>query len=114
MTVVLPSSESNFFDYQQFGSPINSVFPSPENFVSGIYETYPKDPNPVIERSNIFAFNGTVGRFSGPGIIAQDNLEIFNPYIHYYTNGGNAILIPYVSTYKVSIEFNPYESSIPQ
>jgi hypothetical protein len=122
LNVILPSGESNFFDLNQAhfrnnGNGINTIFPDPDD--SGIYRTYPQDSGGFarIERSGIFMFDGISGKFSS-GNIAPDNLEVFNPYVHYYTkkdSRGNykPVEIPYASTYKVSVIFNPYESRIP-
>lgn len=123
--IILPSGESNFFDLNQAhfrnsGSGINTVYPSPDD--SGIYKTYPQDSGgfAIVERSGVFLFNNLSSKFSNSsGNLPVDNLEIFNPYIHYYsikdTKSRNIpIEIPYVSSYKVSVVYNPYESRIPQ
>lgn len=125
MSQILPSGESNFFDLNQAhfrnnGSGINVVYPSPDDI--SIYKTYPQDSGGFarIERSGVFSFNELSSKFSNAsGHLPVDNLEVFNPYIHYYTKKNNRnqnvpIEIPYVSSYKVSIEYNPYESRIPQ
>ena len=51
---VLPSGESNFYDFSQDhsyndGSGINVNFPSPSNFIdaSGTIRTYPPDLSPL-------------------------------------------------------------------
>lgn len=90
---ILPSGESNFYDYSQ---------KMPET--SGV-------SNP--DESGIFHYNELVSSFSNvsevSGLKAND-FEIFNNYIHYYPKpeDQSPVKIPYVSTYKVSILFDPY------
>ena len=106
---LIPSGEANFFDFSQSG--INNIYPSPSNFNSGIYVTYPKDANPI-ERSGIFNSDGLISRFSNVNQVSGlkiESFEIFNPYIHYYRVKDNPIKIPYTSTYKVSVSYDPYK-----
>lgn len=66
---LLPSGESNYFDFSQIhdsrGSGINRVFPSPPSFIdigdgqSGVYRTYgPDDSLVVADVSGIFHASG--------------------------------------------------------
>ena len=66
---LLPSGESNYFDFSQIhdsnGSGINSMFPSPLSFVvsgvgqSGVYRTYGSDDSLVVaDVSGIFHASG--------------------------------------------------------
>lgn len=124
--IVLPSSESNFFDSNQYhsvndGSGINAIFPSP---ISGyaVYGTY--GPYSLVSGNSIFGYNDLDSRFSSAsGYSLRNNFNSFNDYIHYYpkkiddlddindnNKGKNKQLqIPYVSSFKYSIySFNPY------
>lgn len=119
--ILLPSGESNFFDYTQFKKEINKEYPSPSGFAtqSGIYKTYPPSGNiqiPFI--SGVLNPSGLINRFSSASgnYVTVTNLGVFNSYIHYYglndddMNGKSyqRIEIPYVSTFKVSLGFDPY------
>lgn len=113
---ILPSGESNFFDFTQHhnhnnGDGINSKFPDPDSFdsSSGVLKTYAKTEFEQSESdNNIFNYTGLVnnGQFSSASQVIQIvDFNIFNPYIHLYGN----IQIPYLSSYKVSSPYNPYE-----
>lgn len=90
---IMPSGESNFYDYAQI---FNIQEPSGIN----------------IEESGIFHFNGLNSLFSNvsqvSGLKASD-FEVFNSYIHYYPDEENLVVkIPYTSSYKISTIFDPY------
>jgi hypothetical protein len=110
---LLPSGEANYYDFTQDKyrpSGINSEYPFP-NVVSGLYPTYPPNVNPV-ERSGIFNYDGLVSRFTNVSQVSGlkiESFDIFNPYIHYYRVNDIAVKIPYVSTYKISISYDPYK-----
>tara|TARA_R110002096_G_scaffold119004_2_gene257656 strand:- start:1598 stop:2002 length:405 start_codon:yes stop_codon:yes gene_type:complete len=115
---VLPSGESNFYDYSQDhsyndGSGINVNFPSPSNFIdaSGTIRTYAPSGN-VIDTSGIFAASGLKTSFSNSMDAALSGITdftIFNKYIH-HTTGVNSlpVQIPYLQDYTISNGFNPY------
>lgn len=134
---ILPSSESNFFDYSQSGA-INQKYPSPSNLFiqqyatsesyiySGIYATSKKEDLPYSSReSGIFHYDGLSGQFSNyaqfTGI--KNDFRSFNTYIHYYPkdveslddinknnmNENREFRIPYLSSYRINaFVFNPY------
>ena len=133
-SLILPSGESNFFDYSQI-SPINKQYPSPRLLgsdfyflnsgviYSGIYQTLPSGaPSP--ETTGIFHYSGFNSLFSNYSQHQRVNdFQIFNPYIHYYPkdveildtldedNMGEdqKLEIPYISSYRINIlPFNPY------
>ena len=115
---VLPSGESNFYDYSQDrsynnGSGINVNFPSPSNFIdaSGTIRTYPPNVN-VVETSGIFAADNLKTAFSNSldtVLSGITDFTIFNNYIHHTTGVNNTpIQIPYLSDYTISTGFNPY------
>ena len=125
---ILPSSESLFYDIQQYhkhnmGSGINASYPSPSGFSSGVYGTYYANAN-FKEASGIFAYNELDSSISSAsGYNTSNNFNSFNNYIHYYPkqlsildriNEANkdtdvSLSIPYSSSYKVSTYiFNPY------
>lgn len=115
---VLPSGESNFYDYSQDhsyndGSGINVNFPSPSNFIdaSGTIRTYPSS-GVAVETSGIFAASGLQTSFSNSidaALSGITDFTIFNNYIH-HTTGVNSlpVQIPYLSDYTISTGFNPY------
>lgn len=107
MSILLPSGESNYVDYNQHRE-INLIYPSPVDFVeaSSIYKTYPKDETIVKNNTGIFHSYGLINPLSNSnGIyVSVTNLNVFGPYVHYYNN----LVIPFVSTYKVSLGYNPY------
>lgn len=112
-SILLPSGQSNFFDYTQRVYDINTKFPSPSSaLVSGIYNTYPKDVDVIVSglKYDIFQPSGLNNLLSShSGIyVSGTNLGVFNPYIHYYNN----IKIPFVSTYKISLGYDPYPRKI--
>lgn len=130
----LPSGEANYFDFAQDRSyhktsGINAIYPSPTGIpvqngifvkpkvgggfeASGIYPTYPQDVDPV-EKSGIFDFENLSSRFSNVSQVSGlkiESFEIFNPYIHYYRSSKKEVVrIPYISTYKLSVSFDPYK-----
>lgn len=87
---------------------------------SGILKTYPPNSNVQLvdeqKQSGVFHYNLSRGRFSnGEDVKSKqiDDFNIFNQYIHHQLmpsnlEKGNAIKIPYVSTYRLSIDWNPY------
>ena len=115
---VLPSGESNFYDFSQDhsyndGSGINVNFPSPSNFIdaSGTIRTYPPDLSPL-EQSGIFAADNLKTAFSNSENAALSGITdftIFNNYVHYATGESlTSVQIPYLSDYTISTGFNPY------
>lgn len=129
-SILLPSGYSNFFDTTQYTYDINTKFPSPDPknqsivpnnvLVSGIYKTYPKDVDVVASGRKYDLFqpsglNNLLSNHSGIYVLTT-NLGVFNSYIHYYGlnnddmdgKSSQRIEIPYVSTFKVSLGFDPY------
>ena len=115
---LIPSGEANFYDFRQEplyngGSGINASYPNPSTFnpASGALATYGSTGSPT-DTSGVFAYNNLQGPFSGSGdvpITRISDFTIFNNYIHYASGvGGEAIKIPYTSTYTVSTRFDPY------
>ena len=110
---LLPSGEANFYDFTQDKyrpSGINSEYPFPD-VPSGLYPTYPPNVDPI-ERSGIFNYDGLISRFSNVAQVSGlkiEGFEIFNPYIHHYRVNNTAVKIPYISTYKISISYDPYK-----
>ena len=115
---IFPSGEANFYDFLQShenagSSGINATFPSPSGFSSesGIIRTYGPDGSGV-DTSGIFSSSNLSSRFSNSSRIDVNSItefSIFNTYIHYGTGvDGGSIQIPYVSTYSVSVEYDPY------
>ena len=106
---VMASGESNFFDARQGVSPsgfaINSVYPSPHDFVfvSGAFVTSPSAEKTASD--SIFSTYGLVSDFSnGPASLAEVinrgiyDFTIFNPYIHYYNiEAPVSAVVPYGS-----------------
>lgn len=137
--MILPSSQSHFFDYSQ-ESPINQQYPDPPDLFStrytnsgtyiysGIYSTNKKqDLFYNEEESGIFHYNQLSGQFSNYATYnnIKNNFQSFNVYIHYYPkiisdlddiNSNNikndrALRIPYLSSYKINtFIFNPYRA----
>lgn len=115
---ILPSGEANYYDFAQNSKPLNETYPSPTGTaisgivptLSGFFPTYPKNANPI-EKSGIFSYDNLVGKFSNVNQVSGlkiESFELFNPVILYYQLNGKAIKIPYISTYKVSISYDPY------
>ena len=87
---VLPSGESNFYDYSQDhsysdGSGINVNFPSPSTFIdaSGTIRTYAPNGN-VVDTSGIFAADNLKTAFSNSldtVLSGITDFTIFNNYI---------------------------------
>jgi hypothetical protein len=125
--IVLPSSESNFFDYNQIhsqnnGSGINTKYPDP--LISGykVYGTFPSGAS----SGDVSIFNNIElqSSFSSASEYnLSNNFKSFNNYIHYYpknindlddidnSNRGNnyELQIPYISSFKFSLySFDPY------
>ena len=116
---VLPSGESNFYDFSQDhsynnGSGINANFPSPSDFThdSGTIRTYGAEGN-IVEESGVFSASNLEVPFSNAttaGVSGITDFTIFNNYIHnQLSNNDTVVEIPFLSTYKVSEGFNPYE-----
>ena len=85
----------------------------------GIIKTYPSDDGQLVSeerQSGIFNYNGSRGLFSNGEQVknAQINdFKIFNNYIHHRLmpstrEPGEVVQIPYISTYRVSIDWNAY------
>lgn len=142
---VLPSGESNGFDFRQHGSGINSPYPYPNQNTpdelagitksdfpdqfsdawwqaSGALKTYGPDEGTLVDserESGIFHFKQLLSGFSSTSGVGQSGITdftIFNPYIHHQRLPANAtqgdlIEIPFVSTYRTSIDFNAYNGS---
>ena len=115
---VLPSGESNFYDFSQDysynnGSGINANFPSPSDFNhdSGTIRTYGAEGN-IVEKSGVFSASNLEIPFSNAttaGVSGITDFTIFNNYIHnQLSNNDTVVQIPFLSTYKVSEGFNPY------
>jgi len=115
---VIPSGEANFYDLSQShenagSSGINATYPSPSTFVeeSGALKTYRPEGSPT-DTSSIFNYGTSGSQFSNAGTIdtySITDFSIFNDYIHYATGiNGEAIIIPYVSTYTISPPIEPY------
>ena len=115
---VLPSGESNFYDFSQDhsynnGSGINANFPSPSDFThdSGTIRTYGTEGN-IVEESGVFSGSGLNIPFSNAttaGVSGITDFTIFNNYIHNQLSKNDTVVqIPFLSTYKVSEGFNPY------
>lgn len=124
---VLPSGESNFYDFSQDhsyndGSGINANFPNPPDFnhASGTIRTYGAEDN-IVETSGVFSASGLNIPFSNAstaGVSGITDFTIWNDYIHNQLSGitttpnedfHTIVQIPFLSTYKVSEGFNPYE-----
>lgn len=125
---LLPSGEHFFADssqaYGSDGSGINSVFPSPTNSDSywdnsGVFKTYGVNENLIVSNSSgLFNYNDLSGVFSNAPttrISGIYSFTLFNPYIHHYhkstpsnINTTQAVKIPFVSDYTVSVVYNTY------
>ena len=109
---VMASGESNFFDAKQRVSPsgfaINSIYPSPDDFASGVFVTSPSGEKTASD--SIFNTYGLVSDFSnGPDSLETvinrgiHDFTIFNPYIHYYSVEASAgTVVPYGSNNSVN------------
>ena len=81
---------------------------------SGILKTYPPDDGILLDEnreSGIFHYNFSKGRFSNGEDVKSSQIEdftIFNDYIHHELVSFGIVTIPYISTFKVSINWNPY------
>lgn len=88
---------------------------------SGVVKTYPPEEGALVDdnsESGVFHFNQLLSQFSNASqIIKQqiDDFTIFNPYVHHEnlpagqsSQKATPVLIPYVSTYQVSIDFDAY------
>lgn len=114
--ILVASGESNFYDHLQDrelngGSGINASFPNPSNAISGVYQTYASSAQiPNQYDSGIFNFNYLASQFSNANTIdiTISDFDTFNPYIHYYRTNNQPVEIPFISTYRVSVVYNPY------
>lgn len=90
---------------------------------SGIIKTYPADDGLLVDRnrqSGILHYNGPSGRFSNGEQVKSNQVmdfTLFNNYIHHElmpsnATNGEAIEIPYVSTFRPYIDWNPYKRII--
>ena len=111
---VIPSGESNFYDTAQnfgnhAGSGIDVIY---TNTGSGVIATY-RTTGITQDTSGIFSPSGLTIPFSNSQDVALrqiDDFTIFNNYIHYETGiNGAFVSIPYISTYTVSLKFDPYK-----
>lgn len=90
---------------------------------SGIIKTYPSSDGALSDKnreSGIFHYDigtnrlgklATSGRFSnGEDVLADQisDFKIFNKYIHHEKVRNQLVEIPYISTFRVSIDWNPY------
>lgn len=97
---------------------------------SGVVNTYPPSGESSLvddeRQSGVFHFNESVSQFSNGQQVKSKQIEdfqIFGKYVHHEripydvtqpSNpgtgnwGGDAILIPYISTYRTAIDFNAY------
>ena len=114
--MVLPSGEGNYFDFSQHqsvnaGSGINFPFVQ-DTSGSGLIATYGPNGSPV-EKKNTFSPYGLAVPFSNSQAAAVtqiDDFTIFNDYVHYETGVASAaVQIPFLSTYTVAINFDPYK-----
>ena len=120
------------FPYPNTNTPDNKAFPSghsrsqfPDQFsddwwaASGIVKTYGPVEGALVDQSResgIFHFDELFSQFSNAQNVAArqiDDFTIFNMYIHHErlpsnAIAGNLIEIPFVSTYRTSIDFNAY------
>lgn len=89
--------------------------------VSGIFKTYPSGDGQLVDaqrESGILHFNGEKSLFSNGSEVSSKQItdfNIFNNYIHHIRLPQNnrkirpsIVKIPFVSTFKVSINWNPY------
>ncbi len=133
---LLPSGESNFFDYRQDysarnGQGINTDYPSPffAGSGNGLIATNPPISGLTTGGVNgigsgeqgFLTYNGVSGLFSnavGSLVSGITDFTIFNPYIHYYgvpirnVRGLETmpVTIPYLSDYTVASGFDIYNS----
>lgn len=86
---------------------------------SGILKTYPPDDGFLVDpvnQSGIFHYNGSSGIFSNGESVKSKQIQdfvIFNNYIHHQrmpsnSTNGDILSIPYISTFRKSIDWNPY------
>jgi hypothetical protein len=83
--------------------------------VSGIIKTYPPNDGSLADSENqsgIFHYNGDYSRFSNSVTARSNQIEdfnIFNSFIyHEQSEGGKAVKIPFISNYRISVNWNPY------
>jgi len=129
---VLPSGESNMFDFAQQNTAINKKFPDPANdedrydvvFTSG-------EQIEEVSDTGIFHFQGVRGEFSSPSQVPSglgDRLQAFyrppqdcsttprqdytfrvqDSYIHHKTYGGSPFEICFLSSYNQAIQMDRY------
>ena len=98
------SSESR----EQFPDKFNNAWWD----ASGIINTYGATDAPLVDEqreTGVFHYLGSLGRFSSNYQNSQiTDFTIFNPYIHHEYINNVGIAIPYVSTFKASIDWNVY------
>lgn len=85
---------------------------------SGIIKTYPEDSGTLVDpgrESGIFHYNNESGIFSnGPAVKSEqiEDFNIFNDFIYHqriqYGREKILVSIPYISTYRISTNWNPY------
>jgi hypothetical protein len=129
-SAIMPSSEMHFFDASQshiFGQDlaintgINATFPSPPDFQeeSGVLKTYGPSTHTLSDetkQTGVFHYNGLTGIFSNASTSKENSITdftIYNAYIHHerYQISDNkdiTVAIPYMSTFTVSIQYDPY------
>lgn len=125
---ILPSGQENYFDTIQdpdnnAGFPINAFYPSPASngtFTgTGLLATYAPTGYPQeiqyrlgqLKESGILNFYELFSLFSNSQLAALyqvSDFNIFNPYVHYYSNESLPVLIPYVSDYEIVSPISPY------
>jgi hypothetical protein len=133
---LLPSGESNFFDFRQDysarnGQGINTDYPSPFFAGSGKALIATNPPTSGVTTGGVdgigsgelgmLAYNNVSGLFSnaaGSLVSGITDFTIFNDYIHYYGipvrnvrgNETVPVTIPYLSDYTVASGFDIYDN----
>jgi len=115
--MVLPSGEGNYYDPSQnhganAGSGINFPF-TQDTSGSGLIETYGPEGNANTGSvSGTFVASGLTVPFSNSqdaAVTQIDDFTIFNDYVHHESGvNSTAVQIPFLSTYTVAIQFDPY------
>lgn len=94
-----PSGQNNTFDAKYWEA-------------SGIFKTRQEDPGtPTPEQTGVFSMDELSSRFSNAEDIAPiqiDDFTVFNNYIHFEKYNDFPVVIPYLSTYDIAIDWNAY------